>query len=1459
MRAMKKNLLIYTGLYTLLSLALAGAALYFGRSLVQAWDAFDQHYPNLIYMCRYYHTVASNLLQGNFCFPTFDLSLGEGQSILYTLYFYGIADPFNYPLVFIPESGVIYYYDFLLLLRPYLAGLAFLGFCRSKGYGGPEALAGVFLYLLSGFGIYALSVHPFFMNAMIGLPLMVMGFDRVRERRSPVLFILTVFIMALQGFYFTYMVSLMVVVYALVCVLTPEDRSHPVRDGFALFGRCVGFYLIGLLMAMFVFLPGIIGYLQSNRMTAVNEYNLFTYSLDTLRYKLTNLIAIRYDDDCVALPAAGLCAVILLFGSDFKSNRRLTVLTVFAFAAYLLPVFSLIFNGGNIYARHVFGLIFLTSFATVRMIHALSEGSKHISLAHCAAFIILAVLLVAQGAFYENHTEWQQAALLLWCLEAGLTVFFVNRPVVRKGLLTGFVITCAFFNAALVAPTLLYNLRTGSPLQEYAGSAMAQAAAYAGESEEEAFYRIDADDRDCYFYNVGTVLDFSSTRTYTSLLPIAQTELWRELALTSGDSGYQVYGSDARTALEELSGVTYYATGNDGEYRVPYGFSQAGTSEDGTKCIYRNEYALSLGYVYTNTIAKADWQAADSVAKTDLMLQGVYLEENSEAAVVSDAVIKEHTGLLAATVTYDEGILCEDGQLTITEPGACVTIEFENQTEAETYLRLVGVRTKEDLTGAVILSDGEELHMRLVSSEDVHYFGRTEYCYNLGYEEESGTSVVKLRFDTTGAFTLEGIEVESFSMEDYVEEVTALSESMLEVSSTGQGRIIGTIEVQQEGILVLAIPYMKGYRISLDGTEQTYTCGNIHYVALSIGEGTHRIEITYENPGQKAGLILSAVGLGLFLVLILFRRKKVLAITGAVLTLALCSAGLISDGVLPQKQESESVCEVAETATALSESESSETESETAEAAYILTPETGAPQETESGKENGSTVTGPRLSELSDVDGDLIRRNRVESEEDLSEGITFNGNALFAVSGGSYFYSLIEGDEKAYDPVVQVGDALSVVCEEGTLSEENLAKGEVLQLLIYNDTSYTEIEVTPTTLPLLSISCTESIQHEGDTEMSFCLYDNREDVSERLTVSAGKIHTRGRSTLDYPKKGYRLTLLKEDKTERKVNLLGLRKDGDWILYAAYNDQEKLRNVFSMQLWFNGCATDNSFGVVNGMEYRYVEVFLNGEYHGLYALGYPVDAKQLSLADASDIEDKEYMFSKTRGTDDAEVLTEEGGLPSGYELKNRYVDQTVTDASTRALRSFFCIVNDENSSDEELLACADLNNAIDISLFYCLIIGCDNVGGKELHNTYITLKNAEGMKQALYSPWDLDITWGNNWEYEAPNHTLEYEIWVGLNYSMPMNPVTVLLERGNETVLTRVKERYEELREGAWSDEAIAVLLDGYESDIYGSGARVREEERWPNGNYNELSEGLDRFREYVKERLRYMDAYIESL
>lgn len=473
---------------------------------------------------------------------------------------------------------------------------------------------------------------------------------------------------------------------------------------------------------------------------------------------------------------------------------------------------------------------------------------------------------------------------------------------------------------------------------------------------------------------------------------------------------------------------------------------------------------------------------------------------------------------------------------------------------------------------------------------------------------------------------------------------------------------------------------------------------------------------------------------------------------------------------------------------------------------------------------------GIPLSRLSVSEEQLteIMSSRLLSDDPLLESLHFGDIELFPDDTGRWFYSVSSYDS---DPVVRASGA------------KVLFSGDTI--LAYTGESYRTYELVRTTLPILQISFDKfpkNMKFETDKAAEMTLIDGSSVNS--TTKAPVKMHMRGGGTITYDKVGYRMSF-----TDKPRSLLGMRTDDDWILAAGYNEQDKVRNVFSMQLWADGCADHNRFGLHNTTEFRFVEVLFNDRYWGLYQLGYPLDAKQ------TDIRPGEYLIKKIYWNDDHEYDFSRSNLSQCYLVKSSD-DLAVQDEGIHQLESVYLRLTGENADYEHV---ADLQNAIDIWLFYLLIQGSDSVapnGG--LHDTHLSLKHADEELMILYTPWDLDKTWGNLLNVYVRFAVKVYALPPENNdYIMELNPVQYLLRRDHDGTMAMIRERWNELRNDAWSDDAVDVLLDGYEADIFGSGAYLREMAAWPEGLYVEdPSDGLNTFRSFVHARFAAMDRFI---
>ena len=493
-----------------------------------------------------------------------------------------------------------------------------------------------------------------------------------------------------------------------------------------------------------------------------------------------------------------------------------------------------------------------------------------------------------------------------------------------------------------------------------------------------------------------------------------------------------------------------------------------------------------------------------------------------------------------------------------------------------------------------------------------------------------------------------------------------------------------------------------------------------------------------------------------------------------------------------------------------------------------------------------------------------------ETDAALLSDIYFNDEKLiYDHSTNTFYYSVVDNDDKltvslpssSFKTVLQNMTPKVFVCTDSN---------DDYKLIIAQKKRISVSNLVFTTLPVMNIDVSaESVENLGldDTyaindyeTVSMTLFDNASDFSgtSRTKELPAKIHTRGGTTINAPQKSYRLSLIGDSKkhsSKTKDNLLNLREDDDWILFAAYSDYEKVRTVFSMNLWQKTASENNQWQAPVSNEYKYIELFINNRYHGLYALTYPIDKKQFK------IQTDEHLFKKKdwSGTEFSLDLepTDSGDLwLPGYAL------QAGDMSGFQPLHNLYYQM--AYSEDPAVIrSSCDIDNAIDLWLFYKLTQAVDNVYTQQVKNLYSATKlsdsGIDGYK-VLFSPWDMDQTFGNRFVDGQGSHGIT-SYYNSPDYDLPIewSPVYFLMNCNDETIISEVKARYQYLRQTSWSDEEISKMIAGYEKDIYDSGAFERTMNRWPEGNYYAPSKKLDDFETYVLNRLKSMDNYINDL
>lgn len=499
-----------------------------------------------------------------------------------------------------------------------------------------------------------------------------------------------------------------------------------------------------------------------------------------------------------------------------------------------------------------------------------------------------------------------------------------------------------------------------------------------------------------------------------------------------------------------------------------------------------------------------------------------------------------------------------------------------------------------------------------------------------------------------------------------------------------------------------------------------------------------------------------------------------------------------------------------------------------------------------------SSGFGNRLNKfyVSDAEWNEIIGSRSENKELDFSAFRINHEIPFLSDECNLYYSIIEGDSNRLNPAIQLGGGLKLAIKGEHISDMTIEKNIQQDLMIYNNKSYRLFKLTTTSLPLLSIDYPgDEPSTRDDVELSMKLYDNRSGVFERIIKSEGETHKRGASSFSLDKNSYTIKLTQESlgNTSRPnpKSLLGMRESANWMIHNIVYDFEHVRDYFASKLWGDNFADNNSFNIHNGTEWEYVELIENGKYSGLYLLGHKPDKEMIGYDENA--EHPDIMFKASEDDEFYNFVTDKTNYLAFYELETDGIDREYAYSVLKDyMKSLYG--NDLNKLDYY----SDFGNAVDYNLFINMVQNIDipRYAQGMIKNSYISFKWKDDHYVAILTPWDYDMALGSN-----NLGGLMYDMSVDQNVILSTDYVAARRRAGDREIYGSLAVRYTNLRQGALTNDKVSKIIDDAELKIFGSGAHLRDLNRWPYYNHSDVNLKLSAFKEYFLSRLAYLDSY----
>ena len=876
-----------------------------GKTFIWEGDGWRQHYRALVYYGKYLRAIIRGVLQeGRLVIPNWDFSIGEGGDVLQTLHYYAIGDPLALLSAVVPSKYTYYLYDFLAAFRLYLAGLMFSLLCfqfrLKNSYG---VLAGSLAYVFCFWGIYNTARHPFFLNPLIYMPMMIIGFEKIIGGKRPYVLVAAVCLSACSSFYFFYMLVVLAVLYVMVrlgCMLARRDLT--VKEALAALGRIAAAAVVGVLLSGVLLAPILYTFLSDSRFSKVQEMTMVVYP----RYHYLSIPAMfvgsmdgGYLWSMSGIASLATLAVLLLLRERGHGELK-CCLAIFA-VFYLFPFFGKMMNGFSYVCNRWIWVValafgFMLALMWPRLLALERRQSAYLT--GCCICLLLLCLVLKQSRRID-------AISALAIMLTGLLVLQAwPQGAAGSGSQRGKQLLLLFLVAVSAVLTSYWENGPGDG-RNYAASMItkAQAENDLNRNETQAIKAAAKGDDSFYRYgttgeagNTGFSAGLSATSNYWSLSN-ANIAAYRNQMDERTYSCYDVDNHDGRAILDAFSAAKYCVFSSSSGDIAPYGYTRLGTYVKDRYVVYENENALPLGYTYENAIDGQTWDSLTSVEKQQAMLQAVCLNDGGET------VPKDQLTFTAESVPYtvdvEDGVTWQEGLFEATRSNAKATLTFSGLPNCENYLVLDNIwfdATPESIpvqrgqgtllqnASAVFnykIEDGSlyaaalgvNKYVGLPGQLNQYYNGRHDFIVNLGYSEQALTSVT-LTFPKKGSYSFDGIQVVCQPMERFPEQIGRLREDALENVEIGTDTVRGTIGLDEPKILCLSIPYSVGWRVWVDGTEASLEQANVAYMAVRLEAGEHEIVLRYETPFLKLGAAVTAAGVLSLAALTVYTERK---------------------------------------------------------------------------------------------------------------------------------------------------------------------------------------------------------------------------------------------------------------------------------------------------------------------------------------------------------------------------------------------------------------------------------------------------------------------------------------------------------------------------------------------------------------------------------------------------------
>lgn len=839
----------------------------FGDQIVLKVDLYHQYAP-------FHEELRSRIFNGQSLLYSWEGGLGKE---FVTQMAYYTASPISFLILLFPQKLLPEALAVFILLKTCFSA-SFFSYYLKEHFKKNDISILVFglLYAFTAFmtGYYW---NVMWLDSVALFPIVALGVERIIHENKHILYYAALTLTMIVNFYMAVLVCVFTAAYFLVVLFANYEWG---RNKKVMLSRMIKFAVVSIicaLTAMFILAPVAIALGQ----TATSDTNFPKFEIyDNIYQLITNhfigarpVVLARNED----LPNvySGIITMMLIplyfFNKNINKREKwgmAIMLVIMLLCACIKPLDFLIHGlhfPSNLPHRYTFIYSFIMLYIAYKGLmnikHCSFEFVVYAGILYTVVIIVTEFIMVPAIHDIDRVLSNSDIAIniIAMILYAVIIYLYKNSKPSSLPAIMGVILVCVFAECMFSSHQGLDRTTDREAYVKYIDGTT-DAIKYMDEKENNGFYRTEF--RRFTSINDAALYHYNGFSQFSSLAPGGISEFIGNLGIASTGNSYRYYDP---TPLIDAMFDLKYVMNKDGEIKNErYVFEK----QFDNVWVYRNDRVLPLAFMVNGDIS--DWQTTDSQpfeVQNQFIKLAAGVDRDMFTPIKPDSITKTY---MEVTEELDENSF----KYSLTDPSnvslePTVTAEFTSDKDQYVFVY-------------VDAGNAKRVKYKTDSANEDRELSAGKSLFDIGHVKAGEKINVNFALTNKGEFEKSyrkdgTVKIYAASYDDAVfrEAFDKLKLNPYTITSFDDTYIEGNVNADEDGVLFTSIPYVDGWKVSVDGAPvDKVSIGDNGVIGVNVPAGKHTVTFSFTSKGLVPSIIISFAGIVLFVLYTLIDKAR---------------------------------------------------------------------------------------------------------------------------------------------------------------------------------------------------------------------------------------------------------------------------------------------------------------------------------------------------------------------------------------------------------------------------------------------------------------------------------------------------------------------------------------------------------------------------------------------------------